>query len=178
MRLAPGDLAPEFSLIDAKGGEIRLSSFTGKKTLLVFFRYAGCPFCNLALDRLLAAYPHLAARGLHVVAFFQSDRALVERHILKRHVVPFPVVPDPTRQVYGRYGVESSVMAALRTALHLDEFFLAWKRGYPQPGIDGDFFLVPAVFLIDKDLVVRHAGYGKSFASPLDFLAIESFLQD
>src|SRR5688572_5417135 len=128
MRLKIGDAAPEFSAKDAKGGEIRLSSFTGKKTLLVFFRYAGCPFCNLALDRLLAAYPRLASHGLNVIAFFQSDRALTERYILRRHVVPFPVIPDPERDTYDRYGVESSVIAALRTALHIDVLFRAWKR--------------------------------------------------
>ncbi len=178
MRLKPGDVAPEFSVKDAKGGDVRLSSFTGKRTLLVFFRYAGCPFCNLALDRLLAAYPRLSSQGLNVVAFFQSDRELTERYILKRHVVPFPVVPDPERAIYERYGIESSVMAAIRTALHLDDFVRAWRRGYKQPAIDGDFFLVPATFLIDKDLKVRRADYGRHFAVPFDFLGIEEALQD
>jgi len=178
MRLKAGDTAPEFEAKDTKGGDVRLSSYTGKKTLLVFFRYAGCPFCNLALDRLLAAYPRLAAHGLSVVAFFQSDRALTERYIMKRHVVPFPVVPDPGREVYGRYGIESSVGAALRTILRLDILFQAWRQGYPQPLIDGDFFLVPAVFLIDKDLTVRSAQYGRDFTVPFDFLEIEGFLQD
>ncbi|HTK60079.1 MAG TPA: peroxiredoxin-like family protein [Candidatus Baltobacteraceae bacterium] len=178
MRLKPGDIAPEFDIEDAKGGRVRLSSFTGKKTLLVFFRYAGCPFCNLALDRLLAAYPRLSARGLNVIAFFQSDRALTERYILRRHVVPFAVVPDPTRVAYERYGVESSVMAAVRTALHIDDFFRAWRRGYPQPAIDGDFFLVPALFLIDRDLKIRTAAYGRHFSIPFDFLEIEKALQD
>jgi peroxiredoxin Q/BCP len=178
MRLKQGDIAPEFSVKDAKGGDVRLSSFTGKKTLLVFFRYAGCPFCNLALDRLLAAYPRLASRGLNVVAFFQSNLELTERYIMKRHIVPFPVVPDPERVVYERYGIESSVMAAVRTALHLDDFVLAWHRGYRQPAIDGDFFLVPAVFLIDKDLRVRKADYGRHFSVPFDFVELEAYLQD
>jgi len=178
MRLKPGDTAPEFGIKDAKGGDIRLSSYTGKKTLLVFFRYAGCPFCNLALDRLLAAYPRLAARGLNVIAFFQSDRASTEKYILKRHVVPFPVVPDPERTVYDRYGIETSFWAFVRTALHLDEFFGAWRRGYPQPAIDGDFFLVPAMFLIDRDLNVVQAEYGRHFSLPFDFLEIEKYLQD
>lgn len=178
MRLKPGDLAPEFEATDAKGGHVRLSSFTGKKTMLVFFRYAGCPFCNLALDRLLAAYPRLSSMGLNVVVFFQSDRPNVERFILRRHVVPFPVIPDAARATYDLYGVSTSVMAAVRTALHLDDFFRAWAKGWPQPAIDGDFFLVPALFLIDKDLTVRAADYGKHFSVPFDFLAVEKFLQD
>ena len=178
MRLKTGDTAPEFDVEDAKGGRVRLSSFTGKKTLLVFFRYAGCPFCNLALDRLLAAYPRLASQGLNVVAFFQSDKPEVERFILRRHIVPFPIIPDHARETYFRYGVESSIMGALRTALHMADFFRAWKRGYSQPAIDGDFFLVPALFLIDKDLKIRKADYGSHFSVPFDFLGIERFLQD
>ncbi len=51
-RLTAGNIAPDFTVTDVKGKTISLSDYKGKAVLLVFLRYAGCPWCNLALHRL------------------------------------------------------------------------------------------------------------------------------
>jgi len=40
-RLTPGDQAPDFSLPDQDGRQVRLKDFTGSKVLLYFYAKAG-----------------------------------------------------------------------------------------------------------------------------------------
>lgn len=40
MKLKKGDIAPVFSVIDARGRKINLADYSKKKLLLCFFRYA------------------------------------------------------------------------------------------------------------------------------------------
>jgi cytochrome oxidase Cu insertion factor (SCO1/SenC/PrrC family) len=45
-----GDKVEPFTLLDVEGGELALKGLTAKgPVVLVFFRFAGCPACNIAL---------------------------------------------------------------------------------------------------------------------------------
>ena len=46
LRLAPGDKAPAFNLVDQAGDKIRLSSFKGRKVMLYFYPRADTPGCT------------------------------------------------------------------------------------------------------------------------------------
>ncbi|MFW8120573.1 redoxin domain-containing protein [Klebsiella pneumoniae] len=71
-RLQPGDPAPNFTLRALDGSLFSLGERRGKKTLLAFFRHAGCPFCNFRLHELIQAYPALRAAGVEPVGVFGS----------------------------------------------------------------------------------------------------------
>lgn len=73
MRLNPGDKAVPFSAETIEGKTVSLESFAGKPLLLMFYRYASCPMCNLRLRDFAQHYPRLHERGLEVVAFFHSQ---------------------------------------------------------------------------------------------------------
>jgi peroxiredoxin Q/BCP len=45
-RLAPGDPAPEFTLLDADGKEVSLSSFRGQRVIVYFYPAAMTPGCT------------------------------------------------------------------------------------------------------------------------------------
>ena len=72
MRLKAGDRAVPFSAETLEGRNISLDQFAGKPLLLMFYRYASCPMCNLRLRDFAQKYPALHERGLEVVAFFHS----------------------------------------------------------------------------------------------------------
>ena len=83
--LRAGQSAPDFTMMDAKGGRFTLSDFKGKSSVvLVFLRYAGCPICQLALHDLKDAYDEFAARGAEVAAFVQSPAETIKKSGVKK----------------------------------------------------------------------------------------------
>lgn len=91
----PGDILPPLSFAEVGGGTLDLDRLTADgPALFIFFRFAGCPACNIALpyyaDTLYAA---LEDRNIRLVALSpqQPDRL---REIKTRHGLPFAVASD------------------------------------------------------------------------------------
>ncbi len=90
-----GDRAPDFRLPEVDGGEVSLESLTAKgPAVLIFFRFAGCPACNIALPYYARAlWPGLKELGATLTAVSpQVPEKLVE--IKRRHDLPFNVASD------------------------------------------------------------------------------------
>lgn len=166
-RLTVGSKAPAFTVPDVMGKKISLSNYAGKNVLVVFLRYAGCPWCNLAIHRLAMEYPLLAEQGCEVIAFVQSDQQAIMVNIYERHArtPAFPIIADSGRKIYGKYGIQLSVIAAAKSITNIPSWVHAVKdHGFKQTKLDGKFFLVPAWFLIDGDSKkILKAHYGSSF---------------
>ena len=96
MLLRIGEQAPQFSVKDIQGNLISLEDYLGKKLMLCFFRYAGCPFCALVLQEIISRYPHWQKQGLNVVAFFQSPKETILKYPMKQNP-PFPIIADPNK---------------------------------------------------------------------------------
>src|SRR5262245_39216467 len=107
MRLAAGQAAVAFTARTVDDETVSLARFAGKPLLLMFFRYASCPMCNLRLHDFARGFAPLQARGLEVLAFFHSSAASIRAHAGGQRL-PFRLVADPTLQVYRLYGVETS----------------------------------------------------------------------
>ncbi|NHN88832.1 peroxiredoxin-like family protein [Acetobacter conturbans] len=89
------DVLPETSLPTIDGGTISLDTLVAKgPAVLVFFRFAGCPACNIALPHYRdTLWPALSAAGIPLLAISpQPPQALAE--IAVRHDLPFPVASD------------------------------------------------------------------------------------
>jgi peroxiredoxin len=92
--VAVGDRLPEFKLLDVTGPVITRDSLPEAGAVFVFFRFAGCPACNIALpyyQRTL--WPTLAAQGIALIAVSpQIPERLIE--IKTRHGLGFTVASD------------------------------------------------------------------------------------
>ncbi|HEX7782977.1 MAG TPA: peroxiredoxin-like family protein [Sphingobium sp.] len=92
----PGDILPPLHLVDVEGDAIGLDDLTADgPAVLIFFRFAGCPACNIALphyDHIL--YPYLRSRTIPLVAVSpqRPDRL---RDIKDRHQLALSVASDP-----------------------------------------------------------------------------------
>ena len=76
--------------------------------MLSFFRFAGCPFCNLRVHELAKCYKKLGD-GFEIVAVFDSPLANLVRQT-KGHNAPFPVLADERIiNYYKEYGIEHSI---------------------------------------------------------------------
>jgi peroxiredoxin len=181
MHLKKGQLAPEFSVTDIFGNQIKLNNLKGKKVLLLFMRNTACPFCNFRLFQINKRHDDYQSAGLEIIVFMESRKDL----ILKSSFVKeqkLTIVSDPTKEIYKQYGVENSFFKAAST------MFSAQKRNelkqIRELGLEtiedtkSDQTLIPADFLIDEDLIIREAYYGKNVGDGLSFEKIDELIQE
>ena len=179
MRLNPGDRAVPFSVETIEGNRISLETFAGKPLLLMFYRYASCPMCNLRLRDFAQHYPRLHERGLEVVAFFHSPRRYIQRNAGKQHY-PFPLVPDPQYKVYNSYGIETSWLRFFLSML-LPSFYVDWIRSMRYRfwgGVDWQMGKMPADFLVGPDGRIVKTHYGREMGDHLSVKEVEAVLYD
>ncbi len=101
-----GDILPPQDFAQANGDQLSLDTLTANgPALLIFFRFAGCPACNIALPHYAdTLYPTLRDRGIPLVALSpqQADRL---DEIRKRHDLPFPVATDDDNSLARELGI-------------------------------------------------------------------------
>jgi peroxiredoxin len=179
MRLKPGDPAIPFSVETVAGKRISLEEFRGKPLLLMFYRYASCPMCNLRLHDFAQHYARLHERRLEVIAFFHSPARSIRRNAGKRDY-PFHLVADPRFQVYRSYGVETSWPRFFLSML-LPSFYMDWVRGMRHGiwgGVDWQMGKMPADFLIGPDGRILKTHYGREIGDHLAVKDVEAALDD
>lgn len=171
-RLTAGSPAPLFDTADFLDAPVSLKSLRGRRIMLSFYRYASCPLCNLRMHELIRNYPRLQP-DIELVAVFQSPADSIRQYV-GRQDAPFPVVADPERQLYARYGLESSwggfFGSFLRSPLQPVK---AMANGYLPGKVEGPMNALPADFLIDEKGVVQLAYYGRDIG---DHLPLEQVL--
>ncbi|KKC26461.1 peroxiredoxin-like family protein [Sphingomonas sp. SRS2] len=105
--VAAGDRVEPFTLDLSTGGTVDLAGLTSVGPVaLVFFRFAGCPACNIALphyDRTLA--PALARAGIRLVAVSPHLRERGLDDIRTRHGLSFEVASDRGNVLARRFGL-------------------------------------------------------------------------
>lgn len=175
-RLLTGQKAPDFTAQDVSGNKVSLSALDHRYALLVFLRYSGCPWCNLAIHRLSLEYARFQDNDCSVVAFIQSEKAGVIDNIYGRHVVrpEFPIIADHQQKFYKLYGVRPSLTTAARSITKIPAWVHSVKaHGFKQTKIDGNLFMVPANFLVDsRTQTIIRADYSASFYDTDTFIDI------
>lgn len=111
-----GDVLPPITLLDVEGGEItRDNLLANGPAVLIFFRFAGCPACNIALPYYQRAlWPALQAAGIRLVAISpQVPERLID--IKRRHDLGFTVASDPGNRLGRALGITYQANAAVRS---------------------------------------------------------------
>ncbi|SFU21800.1 peroxiredoxin-like family protein [Mesorhizobium sp. YR577] len=136
-----GDLVPDFVLEEVGGARLTRDSLLASGPLvMIFFRFAGCPVCNVALpyyDRELA--PTLAELGVGLIAISpQVPERLVE--IKEKHGFSFPVATDRDNRLSRYLGIlysydEPSRQAAIANGKPIGEVTGTGTWELPMPAI-------------------------------------------
>lgn len=144
-----GERVGPFTLITPQGETLTRETLLAEGPIaLVFFRFAGCPACNIALpyyDRTLR--PGLEARGVRLFAVSPQIPEWVGE-IRDRHGLGFPVVSDPDNQLGKALGItfeprEQPAVAPGASWIGAVTGTNSWTL--PQP----------AIVVIDADTTVR-----------------------
>lgn len=174
--LLPGDRIPDFIVNDIFGESIQMSNYIGKKTLLVFFRFASCPLCTVRFAQLVQNYPKYAAKGLNVVAVFESSPDFIKRYATNKKNVPFPVIADLEGELYKLYNVKKSIAGTVLGMFRVFKMFKGmFVRKFSMAVPDGSITRVPADFLIGPLLTVKESYYGSDIGDHIPLKKIEEF---
>jgi peroxiredoxin Q/BCP len=106
VRLAPGDAAPDFTLPDADGNEVSLSSLRGRRVIIYFYPAAMTPGCTTQACDFRDSLESLAVAGFAVVGVSPDSPAKLAK-FRDRDGLTFPLLSDQKREVleaYGAYG--------------------------------------------------------------------------
>lgn len=174
-RLGTGAPAPEFAVTDLAGKPVSLEAYRGKPVLLSFYRYAACVFCNLRTHDVIERAPAWQAKGLVILAFFQSPAASMKKYV-GTQAPPFALIPDPAREVYAKYGVEASGWGMLRGLTRVGDMNRGKALGLLHNAPEGETTLLPADFLIDAEGRIAEAYYAQDIGDHLPFERIDRFV--
>ena len=126
-RLAPGDPAPEFTLLDADGKEVSLSSFRGQRVIVYFYPAAMTPGCTTEACDFSDSIDALHARGIEVLGI-SPDKPEKLAKFRERDGLTITLLSDPDKHVhdaYGAYGEKKlygkTVQGVIRSTFVVDE---------------------------------------------------------
>jgi len=148
--LKVGEPAPDFNLPNAMGKPVALSNMLKQgPVVMVFYRGAWCPFCNLHLHTLNKALPEFKKYGAQLVTITPQTPDKSAEQLVKDNF-PFEVLSD----------LDSKVMKAYKMHFELSPEIVSL---YKKHGLDVEVFNgkgrtelpIPGTFVIDQKGVIR-----------------------
>ncbi|MHA7987206.1 thioredoxin-dependent thiol peroxidase [Rathayibacter sp. CAU 1779] len=126
-RLAEGDTAPDFTLLDQDGNEVSLHDFAGRNVVVYFYPAAMTPGCTKEACDFRDNINSLASAGYQVLGISKDDPTTLAK-FRDRDSLNFPLLSDTDLRVhklYGAYGEKSLygkvVTGVLRSTFVVDE---------------------------------------------------------
>jgi peroxiredoxin len=142
--LQVGSELPALSLPDANGEPVELRALNAKGPLvIVFYRGAWCPYCNLALREWQRLLPQLRQRGATLVAISPQtpDNSF---STAEKNELAFPVLSDSHLAAARAFGI------AFAMNPEVVDFYAKAGNDLPTLNGNGQWVLpIPATFLID-----------------------------
>jgi peroxiredoxin len=162
--LREGDVAPDFSLPDARGHVVALKTLLDHGPVVIsFYRGGWCPFCNLELRSLQRVLPEIVQMGASLVAISPQlpDNSLSTQ---EKNQLRFPVLSDVGNIEAKRFGIVftlPTVLVEANRATGRDLVEINGEAGAAQ-------LPMPATFVIDKSAVIRLAFVEEDWSKRLD----------
>lgn len=126
-RLEVGDKAPTFTLLDADGKKVSLSSYKGRKVIIYFYPAAMTPGCTKQACDFRDGLAEPNEAGLDVIGI-SPDKPEKLAKFRDRDGVNFPLLSDPdktTLTAYGAFGEKKLygkiVEGVIRSTFVVDE---------------------------------------------------------
>jgi thioredoxin-dependent peroxiredoxin len=136
-RLAPGDPAPDFTLPDADGKQVQLSSLRGQRVVVYFYPAAMTPGCTKQACDFRDSLADLNDAGVTVLGISPDKPAKLAK-FRDSEGLTFPLLSDPDHAVLEAYGAYGEKMLYGKTTVGV----------------------IRSTFVIDADGTISKALYG------------------
>ena len=139
--VAPGSVIPDGDLLDVDGVPTSLARLRGgRAAVVVFYRGAWCPYCNIALRTYQAELvPALGERGVELIAISpqKPDGSL---NSAESNELTYSVASDPGNQIATALGIVTvpspdSVAAQAKLGLDITEVNADGGKALPMPTV-------------------------------------------
>jgi peroxiredoxin len=146
-----GDDAPNFTLPDAAGDEVRLADLLAEgPVVLVWYRGGWCPYCSVTLRAYHEALPRIEAAGGKLVAI-SPELPDHTAETVDENELDFIVLSDVGNRVAADYGVVFELTPEVHSRYNEAFGFDAHN------GQDSGTLPLAATYVIDEDGVIRYA---------------------
>jgi peroxiredoxin len=167
-KLTAGMKAPNFTYSSISGQSLDFyKTSRGKKAVLYFLRYAGCPICQMKIGEIKRDYDRLRDAGLAVYVVLQSTPESAKEG-LADNTPPFTIVCDPREKIFALYGVAPGNIFQYLAPSVLVKAMKASSRGFKHGKKEGQEMQLPAVFIVSPGETVTYAYYGKNIGDVPD----------
>lgn len=177
--LRAGMAAPDFDLEALDGKRVRLADLRGRKVLISLLRNAKCAVCNLWVHETAEVAGAWRARGLEVIAVFESTADKLHAQFEER-MPSFSVVADPDGRVHDLFGSREDperVQQIMVSGIGEPALRRAAAAGFEPTMEEGaNFVRIPAEVLIDARGQVGVVHHADNIINHLSREVIESFL--
>ncbi len=102
--LETGTKAPDFTLKDKDGNEVRLSDYLGKKVVIYFYPRDNTPGCTKQACAFKASYEQFKAKNVEVIGI-SKDSTASHVKFSDKYELPFVLLSDPERKAIEAYDV-------------------------------------------------------------------------
>jgi peroxiredoxin len=168
-----GEVAPEFTLPDATGAEVRLRDrLDHGPAVVVFYRGAWCPHCDLHLRGLEAALGDIRARGASLIAISpQAPDASLS--LTDKLSLEFDLLSDLDQSVSQRWRLQFELPAELH------DTYRSMGMALDEHNADGSWRIpIPATFVLDDGGVVRARHVDPNYRERMDPADVVAALDD
>ena len=141
----------------------------GKKTVLRFLRYYGCTVCQLDTWEMAEEYQRFVDAGANLFVVMQSDPETIREEV-KEGELPYDLICDPTQALYRSLDIGDIEKMEKPGEYLLERAAKAKARGMVHGKYEGNEQQAPAMFIMDEEMNVIFAHYGKD---PVDLPSID-----
>lgn len=160
--LNKNQLAPEIATTSISGKRVNLSELRGKKILVKFHRFSGCPVAQCQISEYITRQQELNTKGIETFVFLHSSREkIIPRY---REVPGLHIIPDNEKKYYHLFDSRFLLSKLFSLASWGATFSSIFKGYFPlfnrfSASISG----IPSDFIINEQGVIIDLHYGKHF---------------
>jgi thioredoxin-dependent peroxiredoxin len=171
-KLATGMTAPNFTFDTISDHSLDFyKTARGKKAVLFFLRYMGCPVCQMKIGEIIRDHEEFRSAGLEVYVVLQSSPSSVKEGLAGSRV-PFTIICDREEKVFALYGVAPGNIFGYIGPAVIMKAVKASRGGFRHGKKEGKEMQLPAVFILNEDGKIDYAYYGKNIGDVPDNRAI------
>lgn len=169
-----GDNFPALVIKNIHDVEVKIPDSNSKFVHFQFRRFAGCPICSLHMQEFIKRSDEIKAAGIHEVVVFHSSK---ESLLPYQGGFPFDIIGDPKKELYKKFGVESSIFALLNPKVWPAMIKSMMAENKPKGDPEGGRLGLPADFLISADGKVVASFYGSHAFDQWDVDELLAYVQ-
>jgi thioredoxin-dependent peroxiredoxin len=169
--LKKGQPAPEILVNSVTDELISLKALKGKKVLIKFHRFSGCPVCQYQTHELIKQQHELNAAGIETILFMHSSKNKILANY--NEVKGLHIISDKQKAFYRKYQSEFSWKKLFTFSTWQITMTAIFKGFFPQfDKFEGGITGVPSDFLLDENGNIKELNYGKHYGDSWSVLEV------